>query len=539
MKRKLIATVLALTLACGMLTGCGGSSSSESASTSSSGDSSTTTTTDSSSAEQGTSVSIAFTEGLIKLDPNDQSNATGVTMNDMVFDSLYETDHAGNYTPRLATGYDMSDDGLEWTIYLNEGVTFHNGEECNADDVVCTFQRLIDNPTLNDVISYWSSLTAVEKIDDYTVKLTLSSPDVAAVKQGLATTVIIPNEAYEEYGTALFTDQLMYGTGPWKFVEWVDGQYLHLAKNEDYWNGGNDSYFSDVYIRFVSEASTAISAQVTGEVSGYFNVNGGIPQDLLSLYDGYEDQCELMEITTSALDYLGFQCGEDSVFNDVNVRRAFSMAIDRQTIIDSLLGAGAVMPGIANSATLGYDESLEGEYYNYDPEAAQALLESTDYNGEEIVISSVSSFNNLALAICEMVNAIGFNCSAEVVESATLADIRSTGDYDAFIVTALHTNGDLYQFINWRVYGDAHTSEYVNEELNALIEQTNSEADNEVRDELFKEANAIIADECALMISIAQLVMTQSLNYGITGVEFTSDGFCLMKDIDYDESLVQ
>ncbi|MCI8416714.1 MAG: ABC transporter substrate-binding protein [Lachnospiraceae bacterium] len=532
-KKKLAAILTAITLAGSMLGGCGGKESTADPGTE---DSNITTQAEQLAGEHGKSVTIAFSEGLIKLDPHDQSVSTGITMNDMIFDSLYEADHEGGYTPRLATGYEVSEDGLEWTIHIREGVTFHDGEVLDADDVVCTFQRLIDTPTLNEVISYWTALAAVEKIDDYTVKLTLSEPAVAAATMGLANTVIIPNEAYETQGTALFTDQIMTGSGPWIFDEWVDGQYVHFTKNENYWNGGNDSYFDDVYIRFVAEASTAISAQITGEIDGYYNVSG-IPQDLISLYGGSENLCELIPVPVSAIDYLGFQYGEGSAFHDVNVRRAFSMAIDRQGIIDGLLGGGAICPGIANNKTLGYDESLSSQYYTYDPDGAKALLESTGYKGEEITISSVAAFNNIALAICDMVNAIGFNCKAEVVEAATLADIRSTGDYDAFIVTAFHSSGDLYQFINWRVTGDAHHSDYKNDELNNLVDQSNKESDNTVRDSLFKQANAIIADECAPMVSLAQLENMQSVNYGITGVNFLGDAFCLLKDIDYDPSL--
>lgn len=536
-KKKLAAILTAMALAGSLLSGCGGKEGTTEPGTAGTQDSNTTNTqAEQPAGEHGKSVTIAFSEGLIKLDPHDQSVSTGITMNDMVFDSLYEADHEGGYTPRLATGYEVSEDGLEWTIHIREGVTFHDGEVLNADDVVCTFQRLIDTPTLNEVISYWTALSAVEKIDDYTVKLTLSEPAVAAATMGLANTVIIPNEAYETQGTALFTDQIMTGSGPWIFDEWVDGQYVHFTKNENYWNGGNDSYFDDVYIRFVAEASTAISAQITGEIDGYYNVSG-IPQDLISLYGGSENLCELIPVPVSAIDYLGFQCGEGSAFHDADVRRAFSMAIDRQGIIDGLLGGGAICPGIANNKTLGYDESLNGEYYTYDPDKAKTLLESTGYKGEEITISSVSAFNNIALAICDMVNAIGFNCKAEVVEAATLADIRSTGDYDAFIVTAFHSSGDLYQFINWRVTGDAHHSDYKNEELNNLVNQSNQESDNAVRDDLFKQANAIIADECAPMVSLAQLENMQSVNYGITGVNFLGDAFCLLKDIDYDPSL--
>ena len=485
-------------------------------------------------AEHSKTFSIAFTEGIIKLDPHDTAVGPGLTTNRMVFDSLLKQNNDGSYEPSLADEYSVSEDGLEWTLHIREGVTFHDGEVLNADDVVCTYERLLNEPTLNAVINYWTILTGVEKIDDYTVKLTVSEPSVAPL-MGLATTAIIPNEAFEAQGTALFTDQIMTGSGPWKFDEWVDGQYIHFLKNEDYW-GGNDSYFDDVYIRFVPESSTAISAQITGEVDAYYNVSG-IPADLMSLYAGSEDRCELLPVMSSQTDYLGFQCGEDSVFNDVNVRKAFSMAIDREGIVFGLLGGGGVPTGIANSQTNGFDPDLKTEGYTYDPEAAKELLASTNYNGEEITISSVQAFNNMALAVADMVNAVGFNCKAEVIEAAALADIRSTGDYDAFIVTALFAGNDIYQFINWRIMADAHHSEYKNDDLMSKIAASNTILDTDERNEALKEINKILAEECAPMITLTQHENVQSVNYGVTGVNFTPDGFCYLENVSYDPSL--
>ena len=310
-------------------------------------------------------------------------------------------------------------------------------------------------------------------------------------------TYIIPNEAFEEMGTSLFYDQYMYGTGKWKMVEWVDGQYFNMVKNEYSWEE-NTSYFDEVNFRFVLEAST--------------------------------------------IDYLQFQCEEGSPFADPDVRRAFSMAIDRQTIIDSVFGGGEIPIGIASEHTMGYDPELTSDYYTYDPEAAKALLETTSYNGEPIVISSNVATTNaeaMLLAISENVNAIGFNTSIEVVEGATLLEKRSTGDYDCFIVAAMSTGGDLFSFATFRIQNDAHHSNYVNDELNSLIEQASIDTDETVRDDLYRQANEIIVEECAPMIGVLTLEANEAITYGITGIELASDGFFLFKDIDYDPSLVK
>lgn len=541
MKKKRLAVVLAAVMTVVLLGGCGG----KSTETNENGGTNTPQETQensekadntSSQGERSKTASIAFGEMLVRLDPHDQANVPGKALNDMVFDTLLASDRQGNYSERLATSWETSEDGTEMTFTLREGVKFHNGEDFNADDVVCTFQRLIDTPSLTEVSNYWGTLTGVEKIDDYTVKLIFSEKSVAPML-GLCNTAIIPNEAYEEMGSSLFTDQIMTGCGPWKFVEWVDGQYAKFEKFEDYW-GGNDSYFDEVYMRQVAEPSSAISAQVTGEIDGYY-LPSGISADMLPLYDGYETTCEIITVDPTVIDYLGFQCGEGSVFADPDVRRAFSMAIDRQGIIDGLLGGGTKITGIFPESCMGYDEKLSSEYYDYDLEAAKALLETTGYKGEEITISSVSSFNNIALAICDMVNAIGFNCKAEVVETATLGDIRSTGEYDAFIVTAFMINCDPHQFTSLRILADVHTSEYENAEMSELLSNASKELDAEKRNDMLQQANAIIADGCAPMISLAQLQTRQSLNYGITGVDFTPDGYCFFRNIDYDASLLK
>ena len=88
-------------------------------------------------------------------------------------------------------------------------------------------------------------------------------------------TFCFPNEAYEEYGDQLWLDQIMIGTGPWVWDEWVDGQYLHLTKNPDYWKKDEyDPYYEEFYMRFLTEESSAIAAQLAGDIDAYISVGG-------------------------------------------------------------------------------------------------------------------------------------------------------------------------------------------------------------------------------------------------------------------------
>lgn len=530
MKRSM-AVILSVVLISASLAGCGGKNAS------SNGGGAEASAVSSKENELSKIVSIALSENILNLDPLNQNCVPGDALADMVFDGLVEDDHQGGFKPRLAKTWDVSDDGLTYTFYLREGVKASNGEAMNADDVVMTYQRLLDESTLVCAANYWSDLESVEKKDDLTVAIHLKQPNGACL-QGVSSARIIPNEAFKEHGEKLFTEQIMTGSGPWIFDKWVDGQYVHLIKNTEYWNPDVDSYYDEVYLRFVMEPSTAISGQISGEVNAYITTSG-ISPDMLGLYQGSEDKCDLVTVDTSTIDYLGFNCNPGSPFADADVRKAFSMSIDRQTIVDTIMGGGIVPVGIMNSASLGYDEALTSENYSYNPEMAKTLLDNSSYGGEPIKISCTSSFQSLALAVSDYANTIGFHTTVDIVESATLADIRATGSYDAFIVTAMLASGDPYQFCGYRIHADAHNSGYKNEKLNELILQAAANSDMEQRDALYQQANKILADECAPMVSLLQLQCIQSINYGITGIRLYPDGFFNFTYIDYDSSLVK
>lgn len=240
-------------------------------------------------------LSIALSENLVTLDPLDANNAPGYQPRNMCFDMLVESDHEGNYTTCLAESWEFSEDGTEITFRLRTDVKWHDGTDFTADDVVCTFQRLIDEPELNIASIYWSLLTGVEALDSSTVKITLSAA-YAPVMNSLSVTAIIQKAQWEAEGVEAFNQQHFVGTGPWVFDQWIDGQYVHVTKNPSYW-GGFDSYYDDVYLRFVLEASTAIAAHKNGDVQAYI-ASSGIAADNLSLYDGTAGDIDLVSINT-------------------------------------------------------------------------------------------------------------------------------------------------------------------------------------------------------------------------------------------------
>ena len=224
---------------------------------------------------------------------------------------------------------------------------------------------------------------------------------------------------------------------------------------------------------------------------------------------------------------------------DKKVREAFDYAIDRQAIIDNIIGSGKVPNGVITDTIDGYNPDLQG--YTYDPEKARQLLAESSYNGEEITLmcnTSLLKGEAIMLAMSEMLNAVGFNTNAQVVEVAVLSNVRKTGDFDVFAVAWMFAAADPGQFLTLRVMNDGHHTFYKNEELNDLIAQSNREMDPEKRAALVRECARIMDEEHAPYSAFAQLRITYAADKGIVGLEGLYDDWFTLKYVDFDPTQV-
>ena len=491
--------------------------------------------------EKAKTANIAMSENATGIDFHILSNmGTSCTVN-MCMERLvrFEEHEDGtfSYEPMLATSWESNEDGTEWTFHLREGVKFHNGEIFDANDCAASFQRLMDNPELLNVATqYWLELKGYEVVDEHTFKIMLNNP-LPTLLFSVDQTYIMEDKAWEENGEDYINKQLMYGTGPWILQQWIDGEYAYYLKNEDYWDKENyDPYFDDLYLRYITEESTGISALLSGDIDLYARTTGYATENL-ALFQGHDD-IELLSNDLSTVMYLGFQCKEGSVFADKDVRKAFSMAIDRQAIVDYILGRGSVANGFIVKGVRGYNE--EQPAYEYDPEAARELLANSSYNGEAIKISSNTGTPQSAevlTVIAEMEQEIGFNITMEVVESATLLEMRVSGNYDVFLVNVQFQAADPGSVLTQRVLMDYHCSNYVNDELNELINKSNTEMDEAVREDLLKQINGIIREEYAPQLGLTQQAQTIGQYKGMKGARYFSSGTFLFEFVDYDPAL--
>jgi peptide/nickel transport system substrate-binding protein len=457
----------------------------------------------------------------------------------MCYETLIYTEHSGEgYTPLLATSWDIAPDGMSWTFHLREGVQWNNGDPFNADDVVFTVQRLIDNrDTFVFVNQYLPELDSVEKIDEFTVKVGLSKPAPMA-GNGFRALYIIPQKAYEEYGDDLFNKQIMTATGPWKMEEWVDGQYCHYSKNENYWNKAEyDSYFDEVYLRIIGDMSSGIAAHLAGSVEAFVQTSG-ISGDMLSLYAGTEQKTELVETPTNSAMWLGLDFKGDSMWNDENTRKAFDAAIDRQAIIDNIMGRGSLPIGYLSTGMFGHDATLGPPVY--DPELAKELLAQSSYDGREftlMVSTGTTQGEEIFLAVADMVNAIGFNMKIELVDLSVFTPRQNGGDYDFFTINTSFPDGLPLRQLS-RILTNLDKNNYENYELTGYINSFLVELDDAKRYEYAQQANRFIFEHKAPHINLICPTIVNAVDYGLTGIDIWQDGMYTFQYVDYDPSLL-
>lgn len=517
----------------------GGSSSSGGGTTSGGGTSSGGATT---GPERSRTVSFAYGSKPQSMNPFDYNDNEAVISFNMYMQTLMMSDHAGNFSPMLATSWDIAPDATYWIFSLREDVYFHNGQHFDADDVVFSFQYLIDRRDEVAVLMlYLPQLASVEKLDQYKVKVGFSSPVIFPTAATAFTDFYIaPHSAYEEFGDDMFLVQNSYGTGPWIIQDWIDGQYTRYTKNENYWDKANyDSYFNEVYYNHSSEPSTLGAAVLSGDLNVYAPY-GGVDADLLPMFDSVRDKIDVINIDTNTTRVLVMNLAPSSPFSDINFRKAFSMAIDRQLIIDQILGGGNYPHHFFHSSVPGYDTGHDA--YPYDPELAKEYLAKSNYHGEEIIYMgnyNVPKPEEVALAIKDMVSKIGINMSVQIIDVGIWFERRNKGDYDVSTGQLAFSNGSTGWFYGTFIKNDLDHTTYYNADLFSQIDKYLQNLDDASRLKQVTDIIRVVEDDYAPLVPLAHLCPFYAVEKGITGVSYYPDGMMNFRFIDYDPSLVR
>lgn len=380
-----------------------------------------------------------------------------------IYDRLVEVDVADDGTssiePSLAESWEISPDGLEYTFHLREGVKFHNGNDFTAEDVVYTFNRMLtETGTVNTEVvdqikgsdevlaGTAESIEGVEAVDDYTLKVTLKEPFAAF----LACLSTAGASIYDSEATAAAGDQfgmdpsVTVGTGPFKFESWTLNDRLVLTRNDDYWKGA--SALPGVVIRIVPDTETQTMMFESGELD---IIDLDYVTDAIDRFEAtYPDQ--IVSGPRVGITYLTMNFAHEP-FQDVKVRKAVQMAIDRQAILDALYGGrGQVEQGIFPKGLIAYNENQTT--IEYDPEGAKALLAEAGYpDGFTMELSADSSASDTVTMSLEIIKEqlaqVGITAEIRNYDESTWLDTRNSGDLGSFMATWTADYNDPDNFI--------------------------------------------------------------------------------------------
>lgn len=298
-----------------------------------------------------------------------------------VYNDLIEYDDNLQPVPGLAESWTVSEDGLEWTFILKKGIKWFDGEDFNADDVVWTYNALITEEFNQSV--QLTGVTKCEKVDDYTVKIYTEAPkaDMEAVRIAVLPEHIYGDKELEELQT--FAEELPVGTGPFKLIEWKQGEFLRFEANKDYF-GGTPQIDEIVYVVFAN-TDTLMQALTTGEVDAITT----IANNQIGMLENDPD-IEVVKALGRNFTELGFNCWNDDgskgnpLVLDSKVRLACDHAIDKEKIVKiALNGLGTPGTSIIPPSVGDWHWEPGKETHAYDPEKAKSILEEAGYKDSD------------------------------------------------------------------------------------------------------------------------------------------------------------
>ena len=461
MKKKL-SLILAAALTAGLaLTGCGGSKTSDTTDNTAGAENESTAEVKGVDVDTTGYLVAALNADIQTADVQKTSKDYEVPFN--IFDRLVDvevgTDGNSKIVPSLAESWDISDDGLEYTFHLRQGVKFHNGNDFTAEDVAYTFHRMLTveggvNTEFIDQIKGADELLAgetdtlegVEVVDDYTIKVTLKEPFAGFLASISSPGVsIYDSEATEAAGDQFGMDPAVtVGTGPFEFSSWSFNNQLVLTRNEDYWKGA--SGLPGVVIKIIPDTETQSMMFESGELDILDLDYAADSADRFT--ETYPDQ--IVQGPRVGIVYFTMNFNKEP-FQDVRVRKAVQMSIDRQAILDALYGGrGQVEQGIFPHGLIGFNP--DQEEIKYDPEAAKALLAEAGYaDGFDMEIAADSSASDTMTMALEIVSdqlaEVGIRAEIKNYDESTWLETRKSGELGSFMSTWSADYNDPDNFI--------------------------------------------------------------------------------------------
>lgn len=393
--------------------------------------------------------------------------------------TLLQHDPDFNITYDLAENYDVSDDGLTWTVDIRKDVKFSDGEALTADDVVFTFETAKVSGSVIDL----SNLESIEATDEYTVEFNLKEPQSAFIDL-LVTTGIVPEHAYDKQ-----YNENPIGSGPYQLEQWDKGQQIIVTENPYYY--GKKPYFKKLTFLFLNE-DTAFAAAKAGEVDVASVTTLWIEEEvegmnLLELESVDNRGIMFPYVPEGDVTAEGYPIGND-VTADIAIRQAINLAVDRPSLVDGVLqGFGTPAYSVADQLPWWNEET---KFEDGRVEEAKRILEEAGWivnqNGIREKNGITAEFQllypagdqvrqSLSMAVADMIEPLGIAIQTEGHSWNELARLMYSnpvmmgwGSYSPLEMYNLYSsNTKGIGFYNANYYGNSVVDQYMEQALNS------------------------------------------------------------------------
>jgi len=447
------------------------------------------------------------------LDPHLTTDATSAQIIVEVFGGLVTIDSKLNVVPDLAESWDVSPDGRVYTFRIRPDATFHNDKPVTAEDVRWSLERATDPLTeapnvdqyLGDIVGVKTKIegdsleiSGVRVINENTIEITIDeSKSFFLAKLTYPTAFVLDRENIEANPKNWFREP--NGTGPFKMTEYKVGETLVLSRHEGYHLG--PAKLAEV--EMILSGGTSMLMYENDEI----DIAGVGLADLDRLLDpthNLNDQL-LRAAPSFSVQYIGLNVNEPPL-DDINVRKALNLAIDKNEIATIVLGDQVVpAKGILPPGFPGFSTSVSG--YAFDPERAKQLLLDSKYGGDldnmpPITITTPGSFGANVSLDMEVVLAmweknLGIRTEFQQTEFATFLKDLNKRRFQMFDIGWIADYPDPENFLDILFYSDSsnnHTN-YNNPAVDALLEQARVESDETLRFSIYNEVEQTILDD--------------------------------------------
>jgi peptide/nickel transport system substrate-binding protein len=443
----------------------------------------------SSSSAGGPTLTVDLASYPASLDPGLQYDSESYAVYRNIFDQLVRrnptTEQVG---PWLATSW-KQDNPTTWTFTIRKGVKFSNGEPLTAADAAFSIERIL-SPSFDSPQAANFSAIASATGSGSTLTITTKYPSPTLLTY-LTTLSVVPEAYVKKVGNAAFNLHPV-GSGPYEFVSSIPGSQVNVKRNPDYW--GAKPQIANVVFRAVPDDAT----RVADLQSGLAQIADTMTPDNVSQLKS--SNLQVLSAPTERVSYLAFNTIHGGATDNVTVRKAISLAINYNALINDLeKGYASPVNSVATPLNFGYPKNLPD--YQYNPTEAKQLIKQANASGQTVVMATSPSYDpTIVEAIQANIEAIGLNVKIQSTDEATyLEKVQSPSHnwgsirFGQWSCSCLDADGVAYPLF----HTGSIWSSYSNSTFDNLVSQARETLDSSTRLSLYEQAYSILNTDVA------------------------------------------